>query len=215
MKKIFELRNILILLLLIIVILEYCNPKGIMPNRVVYQTIVDSVPYPEYDTIEYGVEVEVPIEVLVQVPVEVKVEVEKSVDTAEILKVFYSKNQISETLILPNDVGSITLNETVSENKVIERKITNSKLKKQIIQDTLRIPEEPKNKFYYGFDFSTNRQDFVNSIGLGMMMKTKSDKIYRLDLGLNNRVINGTTGKLSPYLGGGVYWKIKSKENTY
>jgi hypothetical protein len=215
MKGIFDLRNILILLLIVVVILGYYNPKGILPNRVVYQTKIDSIPYPKYDTIEQEIEIEVPTEVIVEVPIEIKVEVPQSVDTAEILKIFYSKNQFSETLILPNDVGSLTLSEVISENKVIDRKIVNPKLKKQIIQDTLRIPEEPKNKFYYGFNFSTNREDFINSVGLGVMMKTKSDKIYRFDLGLNNRVVDGTTGKFSPYIGGGVYWKIKSKDNTY
>ncbi len=215
MKKIFEYRNIIILFLLIIVILEYCNPKGIMPNRVEYTTIVDSIPYPVHDTIPVEVEVEVPVEVPVEVEVPVRVEVIQQVDTANILKIYYTKNETSETLVLPNDVGNITLSETVSENKIIDRKIVNSKLKKQILVDTLRIPEDPKNKFYYGFNFSANREDFVNSLGVGMMMKTKSDKIYRIDLGLNNRVLDGTIGRFSPYIGGGVYWKIKSKENRF
>jgi hypothetical protein len=47
------------------------------------------------------------------------------------------------------------------------------------------------------------------------MMKTKSDKIFRVDVGLNNRVFDNTIGKLSPYVGGGVYWKIRSKGNRY
>lgn len=186
-----------------------------MPNRVEYTTIVDSIPYPVHDTIPMEVEVEV--EVPVEVPLEVKVPVEvvQQVDTANILKIYYAKNQSSETLVLPNDVGNITLSETVTENKIVDRKIVNSKLKKQILVDTLRIPEDPKNKFYYGFNFSTNREDFVNSLGVGMMMKTKSDKIYRVDIGLNNRVLDGTIGRFSPYLGGGVYWKIRSKQNRY
>ncbi len=215
MKKIFEYRNIIILFLLIIVILEYCNPKGIMPNRVEYTTVVDSIPYPVHDTVEMEVEIPVEVQVPVEVRVPVEVQVVQQVDTANILKIYYTKNETSETLVLPNDVGNITLSETVSENKIIDRKIVNSKLKKQILVDTLRIPEYPKNKFYYGFNFSANREDFVNSLGVGMMMKTKSDKIYRIDLGLNNRVLDGTIGRFSPYIGGGVYWKIKSKENRF
>jgi hypothetical protein len=215
MKKIFEYRNIIILFLLIIVILEYCNPKGIMPNRVEYTTVVDSIPYPVHDTVEMEVEIPVEVQVPVEVRVPVEVQVVQQVDTANILKIYYTKNETSETLVLPNDVGNITLSETVSENKIIDRKIVNSKLKKQILVDTLRIPEDPKNKFYYGFNFSANREDFVNSLGVGMMMKTKSDKIYRIDLGLNNRVLDGTIGRFSPYIGGGVYWKIKSKENRF
>ncbi len=96
-----------------------------------------------------------------------------------------------------------------------DKEPSKSELKKQIQYDTLRIPEEPKTKFYYGLNFSANREDFVNSLGVGMMMKTKTDKIYRIDLGLNNRVFDGNVGKLAPYLGGGVYWKIGSKNNRF
>jgi hypothetical protein len=215
MKKIFEYRNIIILFLLLIVILEYCNPKGIMPNRIEYTTVIDSIPYPVHDTIPVEVEVEVPVEVPVEVEVPVRVEVIQEVDTANILKIYFAKNKISETLILPNGVGTLVLNEVVSENKVIERDISNSKIKKQIVLDTLRIPEEPKNKFYYGFNFSANKEDFINSLGMGVMMKTKTDKIFRVDMGINNRVFDGTIGRFSPYLGGGVYWKIKSKNNKF
>lgn len=196
-----------------VTILQYCNPGGFMPNRIEYSTVVDSIPYPVPDSIPYEVLVEVPYEVEIEVPYEVRVI--QPVDTANILKDFYSKNEISEILTLPNDVGSITLNEVISENKVIDRKIVDPKLRKQILYDTLRIPENPKTKLYYGLNFSTNREDFVNSLGVGMMMKTKTDKIYRIDLGLNNRVIDGSVGKLSPYLGGGVYWKIGSKNNQF
>lgn len=215
MKKIFELRNIIILFLLLVVILEYCNPKGIMPNRVVYSKVIDSVPYPVHDTIPVEVEVEVPVEIPVEVKVPFEVQVIQPVDTANILKVFFAKNKISETITLPNNVGTLVLDETVTENKVVERNISNSKIKKQIVIDTLRIPEEPKNKFYYGFNFSMNKPDFVNSIGFGAMMKTKEDKIYRIDVGLNNRVTDNTIGRFTPYIGGGVYWKIRSKGNRY
>ena len=215
MKKIFEYRNIIILLLLIIVVLEYCNPKGIMPNRVEYTRVVDSIPYPVHDTIPVETEVEVEVEVPVEVKVPYEVKVIQPVDTANILKDYNAKNKVSETITLPNGVGTLVLNETVSQNKIIDRDITNSKIKKQIVLDTLRIPEEPKNKFYYGFNFSMNQPDFVNSIGFGAMMKTKEDKIYRIDVGLNNRVMDNTIGRLTPYIGGGVYWKIRSKNNRY
>lgn len=215
MKKIFDYRNIIILFLILVIILEYCNPKGIMPNRVEYTKITDSIPYPVHDTVELEVEVEVPVEVPVEVRVPVEVQVVQQVDTANILKEFYAKNKISETLTLPNGVGTLVINETISENKVIERDISNSKLKKQIVLDTLRIPEDPKNKFYYGFNFSMNKEDYINSLGMGVMMKTKQDKIYRVDLGLNNRVVDGTIGRFTPYVSGGVYWKIRSKGNKF
>ena len=44
------------------------------------------------------------------------------------------------------------------------------------------------------------------------MLKTKKDKIYQFTLGVNNRVVDGTTGAFSPYVGFGTYWKIKVKK---
>jgi hypothetical protein len=213
MKKndLLDFRNFVILFLVIVAVLGYFNVGGLLPNRVEYYTTTDSIPYPVHDTIPYEVLVEVPYEVEVEVPVNVI----QQVDTSKILEIYYLRNEVSEVLTLPNDVGSVTLSEVISENKVVERKLVDPKLKKQIQYDTLRIPEEPKTKFYYGLNFSANREDFVNSLGIGMMMKTKTDKIYRIDLGLNNRVFDGNVGKLAPYLGGGVYWKIGSKNNRF
>jgi hypothetical protein len=213
MKKndLLDFRNFVILFLVIVAVLGYFNVGGLLPNRVEYYTTTDSIPYPVHDTIPYEVLVEVPYEVEVEVPVNVI----QQVDTSKILEIYYLRNEVSEVLTLPNDVGSVTLSEVISENKVVERKLVDPKLKKQIQYDTLRIPEEPKTKFYYGLNFSANREDFVNSLGVGMMMKTKTDKIYRIDLGLNNRVFDGNVGKLAPYLGGGVYWKIGSKNNRF
>ena len=213
MKKndLLDFRNFVILFLVIVAVLGYFNVGGLLPNRVEYYTTTDSIPYPVHDTIPYEVLVEVPYEVEVEVPVNVI----QQVDTSKILEIYYLRNEVSEVLTLPNDVGSVTLSEVISENKVVERKLVDPKLKKQIQYDTLRIPEEPKTKCYYGLNFSANREDFVNSLGIGMMMKTKTDKIYRIDLGLNNRVFDGNVGKLAPYLGGGVYWKIGSKNNRF
>jgi hypothetical protein len=49
-------------------------------------------------------------------------------------------------------------------------------------------------------------------MGLGVVLKTKDEKLYKIGVGLSNNVIDGTHGRLSPYLGGGVYWKVKLKK---
>ena len=41
---------------------------------------------------------------------------------------------------------------------------------------------------------------------------TKKDKIYNLNIGVNNRTTDGTNGSFSPYVGFGTYWKIKVKK---
>jgi hypothetical protein len=47
---------------------------------------------------------------------------------------------------------------------------------------------------------------------MGFLINTKSDKMYHLGVGVANRTIDGTTGTLAPYVGGGVYWKIRLKK---
>ena len=61
MKKIFDIRHIIILILLLLSILLFLNPKGIIPNRTV--TIRDTVGFevPVHDTVGF----EIPIEVLI------------------------------------------------------------------------------------------------------------------------------------------------------
>ena len=46
---------------------------------------------------------------------------------------------------------------------------------------------------------------------MGLLINTKSDRIFNLGLGVNNRTTDGTNGGFTPYVRGGVYWKIKFK----
>ena len=67
-KKIFDLRHIVILILILICVIEFINPKGIMPHRTF--AVHDTVGIPVHDTVgvEVPVNVEVPIEVEKPVP---------------------------------------------------------------------------------------------------------------------------------------------------
>ena len=54
--------------------------------------------------------------------------------------------------------------------------------------------------------------DFIRQRDLNMT-KSTSDKIYQLGIGVANKVgTDGTNGVLSPFIGGGVFWKIKFKK---
>ena len=74
------------------------------------------------------------------------------------------------------------------------------------------VKELPKTQVYYGLTGGFNKVDVVSNIGAGLLVKTKKDKIYQIGVGVSNKVTDGTNGKLSPYIGGGVYWKIKLKK---
>jgi hypothetical protein len=214
MKKIFDIRHIIIVLLLILAAVEFINPKGIMPNRTIAVHDTVGIEVPVHDTI--GVEVEVPFEVetIVEVdkpvPYAVHDTIQAVVDTNFIVKEYLNSiNIFTNTYKFDKRQGSITITDTISKNKIIGRKYTT---KITPITDTLRIPEPFKRKVFAGFEGGFNTPDFVSSIGLGVMINSKSDKIYNLGVGVNNTTIDGTNGVFTPYIKGGVYWKIKLKK---
>jgi hypothetical protein len=214
MKKIFDIRHIIIVLLLILAVVEFINPKGFMPNRTfaVHDTV--GIEVPVHDTIpqEVEVEVEVPVEVEVEKPVPYAVHdtIQAVVDTNLIVNQYLnSVNVFTNTYKFDKQQGSITITDTISKNKIVGRKyITKITPKK----DTILVPEPFKRKVFAGFEGGFNTPDFVSSIGLGIMVNSKSDKIYNLGIGVNNTTIDGTNGVFTPYIKGGVYWKIKLKK---
>ena len=212
MKKIFDIRHIVIVLLVILAVVEFINPKGIMPNRTfaVHDTV--GIEVPVYDTI--GVEVPVEVETIVEVdkpvPYAVHDTIQALVDTNFIVNQYLnSKNVFTNTYKFDKQQGSITITDTISKNKLIGRKYI---AKITPIKDTLRIPEPFKRKVYAGIESGFNKADFVNSVGFGLLINSKSDKIYQIGLGVTNQTIDGTNGVFSPYIKGGVYWKVKLKK---
>ena len=214
MKKIFDIRHIIIVILLLLTIVEFINPKGIMPNRTIAVHDTVGIEVPVHDTIpqEVEVEVEVPVEVEVEKPVPYAVHdtIQAIVDTNLIVNNYLnSKNVFTNTYKFDNKQGSITITDTISKNKIIGRKYTT---KITPITDTLYLPEPFKRKVFGGIEAGFNRPDFVSSLGFGFLINSKSEKIYKLGIGVNNTTIDGTNGVFHPYINGGVYWKIKVKK---
>jgi hypothetical protein len=214
MKKILDIRHIVIVLLLLICALEFLNPKGFMPNRTKIVTQIDSIPFEVHDTTEIEVPVEVEVLYEVKVPYEVKVEVPviQSVDTAQILKSHFAKIQYKDVLKLPNNQGTVTITDTIANNTIVNRKFI-ADVKRMIINDTIYTQIPRKTEAYLGLDVKFDKPNVINIIGLSMLFKNKDDRhLYKLGVGVTNRVDDGgTQGKLTPFIGGGVYWKLKLK----
>ena len=212
MKKLINIPNTIILLLVVILVIVLINPKGIVPNRTLLK--VDSVPYAVYDTVLVDSLVEVEVEVEVPVPYEVEKRVEipviQPVDTTEIMKIYFAKVPHNEILMLPNNQGKITITDTISKNSVVNRKFI-ADIKKMIVKDTIYTKEPKKNQLFFGFEGGFNKVDVVSHIGTGVIFKTKEDKLYHVGVGVANRLTNETNGEFKPYVNGGVFWKIKVK----
>jgi hypothetical protein len=203
MKKIVTLPNLLILILIAIILFDKCNP--IKKPEIIK---VDGKPY---ELIKWKIDTqEVEKKIIIKKPGDtiykdttIYVEVPQNVDTSKILRQYFAKNVYKDTLKLPDSLGYVSLSDTISQNKIIFRTFSAS-VRERIINDTKIVKELPKTQVYLGFNGQFSKPDFVNSIGGSILLKTKRDKIFQLGGGV-------TSNNLSPYINGGIYWKIKLK----
>jgi len=213
MKKLLNLKNIAIAVLVVIVLLEYFNPGGKMPGRTIR---IDGKKYEvikhEIDTIDI-----VKTKIVTKKGQDIyhetikEVNIPTIVDTQALLHDYFAKNIYKDTLNLPDSLGTVSLIDTITQNKILGRTF-NASVKQRTIKETTIVKELPKTKVFYGFEGGFNKADVVSHLGFGFLVNTKKDKMFHLGLGVANRTTDGTSGTLSPYIGGGVYWKIKFKK---
>ena len=216
MKKLLNLKNIAIALLIVIVVFQQCggNKKG--TGEIVK---VDGKKYElikhEIDTVEVvktKVVTKKGEDIYHETIVEHEVRIPVNVDTNAILKEYYTKVLYKDVLVLPDSLGTVDVTDTISQNKIFGRTF-NANIKQRIIKETTIVKELPKTQVYYGITGGFNKVDVVSNLGAGVLIKTKGDKIYQLGIGVANKVgTDGTNGVLSPFIGGGVFWKIKFKK---
>jgi hypothetical protein len=204
MKKIFDIRHFVIIGLLgVILFLKSDNDPKIKEviKEIPGQAIHDTIPVTEYlqgEDIYHDTTIYVPT--LVQV------------DTAEILKNFYAKTLKLDTIKLNNNQGFVYLVDSISKNNITSRKWS-ATIKPKIVREPAPEPPKVRNQVYFGFNGALSQDDWVNSLGTSVLLKTKNDKIFQLGVGVANRTIDGYSGSFTPFISGGVYWKIKIKKD--
>jgi hypothetical protein len=215
MKKLLNFKNIAIAALIIFVLLQWFNPGDILPGKKVfiagkaYEVIkheIDTV-----DIVKTKVVTKKGEDIYHETIVEKEVIIPAVIDTAALLKDYYSKVLYKDVLVLPDSLGTVAVTDTISQNRILGRTF-NANVKQRTIKETTIVKELPKTKVFYGLEGGFNKADFVSSVGAGVLINTKKDKIYQLGVGVDNRTTDGTNGSFSPYLRGGVYWKIKFKK---
>jgi hypothetical protein len=216
MKKLLNFKNIAIAVLIIYLLLQWFNPGGVMPGG---RTI--RIEGKKYEIIKYEIDTVDIVKTKVvtkkgediyhETIVEKEVFIPAIIDTAALLKDYYSKVLYKDVLVLPDSLGTVSIIDTISQNKILGRTF-NANVKQITIKETTIVKELPKTKVFYGLEGGFNKADFVNSVGAGILINTKKDKIYQLGVGVNNQTIDGTNGSFSPYIRGGVYWKLKLKK---
>lgn len=206
-KKILDIRHFIILFLLVACFFIQHNK----PKKEVVIKEVQSEPEIIHDTIPEEIPIYLPGELIIKDTTIYVTTIEK-VDTSAILRDYLVFNKFSDTLKLSNNQGFIYLNQTVNGNKIVDRKFSAS-IKPKIVRETPPPPPPIRNQVFFGINGAVSKEDWVNSIGLGLILKTKKDHLFQVNLGVANRTIDGVSGELRPYFGGGVYWKVKLKKD--
>jgi hypothetical protein len=213
MKNLLNLKNIAIALLIVVVVFQQCGGSKKTKGEIVKIDVKKYVLIKhEIDTIEV-----VKTKVVTKKGEDIYHETIKEViiptivDTAALLKDFFAKNIYKDTLQLPDSLGTIAMVDTITQNKIFGRTF-NASVKQRTIKETTIVKELPKTKIFYGLEGGFNKADVVSHLGFGILINTKQDKVFHLGLGAANRTTDGTSGALTPYIGGGVYWKIKLKK---
>lgn len=134
------------------------------------------------------------------------VEVPINIDTVAVVRSYYEKNVYKDTLKLDGKLGSINITDTITQNNILSRR-WEAQINQAYINDVTIVKELPKLQLYGGVYSQLNKADLFKSIGTGLILKDKRDRMYQLNIGVMNEV--GTD--LTPYIGVGMYWKIKFK----
>ena len=160
---------------------------------------------PKYITKEVIKEVEIPIDV----------------DSLAIIKDYFSKITVKDTLNLtyefPTEVtdslgakpdsslGVGILTDVISQNRIESREI-DWFFRIPTVYNTTIVKELPKTEFYYGFGVGVDQTNGFGNLSLNGLVKTKKQQVYGLNLGLSNQA-----GQYKPFIGTSFYWKIGKK----
>ena len=160
---------------------------------------------PKYITKEVIKEVEIPVDV----------------DSLAIIKDYFSKVTVKDTLNLAydfpevvtdslgnkpsGDLGFGILTDVISQNRIESREI-DWFFKIPTVYNTTIVKELPKNEFYYGLGLGVDQVNGFGSFSVNGLLKTKKMNIYGLNIGLSNQL-----GEYKPFVGTSLYWKIGKK----
>lgn len=110
-----------------------------------------------------------------------------------------AKNVYSDTLKI-DSLGYVNVLDTISKNRIQGRRFK-YELKHPVITKTVTIQAPPKTQMYIGGGLQGNQYDIINQFNAGLLLKTKTDKMYGIYTGIN------TNGNMQ--YGLQMYWKIK------
>jgi len=138
------------------------------------------------------------------------VEIPINVDTLAILKDYYQKYYYEDVIENIDGMGSIaTIKDTITQNRIVSR-TSKFDIKNKTITEIITVKEPEKLKVFMGGGVQFGTKEFgLNGASVGILVKPKNDKVFRLDVGAFN---DFGSEQITPYIGVGAYWKLTFKK---
>lgn len=217
-------KELLILGLLAFLFLKGCNGNADSDKEIInvdgkdYELLKQTI-----DTVFVEKEVKVPTYVpqYVERVITETIEIPVDVDSLAIIKDYYSKYKVIDTLQLsydfPNGVtdslgnkpasnlGYGIVTDIISQNKIESRDI-DWFFRIPTVYNTTIVKELPKTELYYGLGAGVDGTNGFGSISGNILVKTKKMKIFGVNVGMSNQL-----GEYKPFVGTSVYWKLGKK----
>ena len=223
-----DIKTVVIMGLCVFLLLRNCSSDSEETGEIV------KVDGKKYELIEQKIDTVI-IEKTVKVPTYVpkyitkevikEVEIPIDIDSLAVIKDYYSRITVKDTLQLNYDfplevtdslgnkplpnLGYGILTDVITQNSIQSRNV-DWYFKIPTVYNTKIVKDLPKTQLYYGFNLGFNKTDIFSSASGGLILKTKKDRLYQLNLGVSNQPT--PTSSLSPYVGVGMYWKINLKK---
>lgn len=116
---------------------------------------------------------------------------------------YYAMNIYKDTLKLEENLGYITVTDTIRQNE-LQGRVWKSFVNKVIVKEKVFVKQAPRTQVYIGAVAGFDRVKAVNFVGPSLLLKTKKDHIYSLSVGLSPNNIVAVQA--------GLYWKIKLRK---
>lgn len=153
-------------------------------------------------------------------PAEIQIKEVEKLQT--IIDSIYVDKIVEKEVFVPKYITEIqrdTINIEVIKEVIVEKPIEVIKTvyvdkPYEVIVEKYELPEA---KWYLGFGYRFDKQNYFSGTDVQLVRKWKSDKMFSLDVGLRNDLLDAETGvsKLYPYIGGTIYFRLDNTKNKF
>jgi len=130
----------------------------------------------------------------------------------------YVEKLVEKKVFVPKYITKIKRDTIIKE--VIVEKIK-TKIKKVYVDKPYEVIvpkyELPESKWYAGFAYQYDLENYFSGANVQILHKFKSDKMFSLDVGFRNDLLDKETGvgKLRPYVGGTIYFRLDKPKSNF